>query len=257
MHSDATPEIAGDPIRQLLDGPSPERRLRLRHWVGIGCLACAVAVAAIAIPPLVSPDDSNGGGVPMESTTPQAIGAPTGDPTATGSAVSPSATTSKGADPPADPNRSPAAPATTGARPSDPATSAPANAGDTPFSPITIEAEDPGNTLIGDATVATDCPTCSGGARVRYIDHANQVIVNVDVPTAGVRTIALTYECDGTREIKLSINESEPIVRTITGTSWTVPNTVELTATVPAGRVTLRYYDDVVGAPDLDKVTIS
>ncbi|NLU79484.1 hypothetical protein HCA58_14050 [Micromonospora sp. HNM0581] len=140
-------------------------------------------------------------------------------------------------------------------RSSTPGVSQPTEPSQTPttFSPVSVQAEDPGNSITGGAAV-TSCGTCDGGARVRYL---GRVVVYLDVPTAGTRTVTVTYESDGARELKVAINNAAPSSFQVSGTSWQLPRTLQFTAAIPAGRVAVTLYNDTSPAPDVDKVTIS
>jgi hypothetical protein len=122
--------------------------------------------------------------------------------------------------------------------------------------PVSVQAEDPGNALVAGARIAS-CATCDGGGRVRYLGGANQLVAYMDVPIAGTRTVTVAYEVDGTRTLKVAIGGVVALVRTVTGTGWETPLVLQFTAVVPAGRVSLTFYNDTSGAPDMDMVTVS
>ena len=149
------------------------------------------------------------------------------------------------------PSTSPTAPRT-----SAPATTPPAPAATAPptFVPVTIQAE--AATLTGTAS-AVACTLCSGGWRVGYISQGSAVVVRVDIPLAGRRTVRVTYETDGSREIRVQLNGVDVETRWLPGTSWEEPMTFEFSAMIPAGTVELRFYNDINPAPDIDAVTIS
>src|SRR5262249_39172812 len=61
-----------------------------------------------------------------------------------------------------------------------------------------VEAEAAGNTLAG-AAAAAACATCSAGAKVRFIGNGSanyEIVNNLTVPSAGSRTLTITYELD-------------------------------------------------------------
>ncbi|BCB86511.1 hypothetical protein Psuf_038240 [Phytohabitans suffuscus] len=177
--------------------------------------------------------------------TPTGVPTPTAAPTTPHSLVTPS----------------PRAPATGSSRPAPASTPGPTATAPAPrtsaaparFTPISVQAEHPDNTIAGGARV-TACATCDGGARVRYL---GKVVVYLDVPTGGTRTVTVTYEADGHREIKVAINSAAPRTFETSGTGWDVPRTFRFTAAIPAGRVAIALYNDTSSPPDVDKVTIS
>jgi hypothetical protein len=143
-----------------------------------------------------------------------------------------------------------------GAPAAPPAPSAPAVApAPPPFTPISVQAEAAGNTFIGGAAV-TDCATCDGGARVRYVTDQNRLEMHLNVAVAGPRTIAVEFESDGSRTLRIAVNGTTVAQPTVTGASWTTPQTLHVSAAMPAGAVTLTFAGAVNG-PDLDRVIIS
>ena len=126
----------------------------------------------------------------------------------------------------------------------------------TRFIPISVQAEDPVNVLVGGAAVV-GCPTCDGGARVRYIAGTSWLDVNLDLPTAGTRTVTVEYESDGPRFIEIAGGAATLLVRQVTGVDWQTPMVLQFTAALPAGRLVLKFYNDSGPAPDVDKVSIS
>ena len=123
------------------------------------------------------------------------------------------------------------------------------------FAPITVEAEARSSQLRGGA-LAVACPACAGGYRVGYIAGAAEVRVITSVPMSGWRTIVVTYESDGLRLMKVSVNGIEIAERWLTGTGWETPYTFTLSATLSEGPLRLAFYNDVGPAPDLDQVVI-
>lgn len=234
MPSDTVPDAANDPMRQLLDGPpDPTRRLRPRHWLGIGLLTATVVVAAFLLPPVISPapQQPSLGATAQQTRTPTDSPDPTGTATVTASASGPTG------------------PATTPGGTT-------ATAGGGVFRPLNVQAEDPTNTLSGGAGVAV-CDTCDGGARVRYLGGTAALTVHLNIPTAGTRAVTVEYECDGDRKLDVSINGGPAIVTTTSGTSWEVPQFYHFATDIPAGTVTMTFYNLSGPAPDIDKVTVS
>lgn len=248
VSTDPVPD-APDPVRQLLrTSPDPTRALGAAQWAGIGGLAGAILVAAVAIPPLINLGDDGGpaslppGFSPPGTVSVSASAAP---PTSSASPL-PSRTAIPDASPPPTGARG----AETGAAPrtTPPAPSATAEK----FTPVTVQAEDPRNQLT-DGAATTTCTTCDGGARVRYI---GALTIYADLPTAGNRTITVTYECDGNRGIQIT-TDNRTWTFTVNGTSWETPKTLTFNAYLPAGRNALLFENDNHPAPDIDKLTIS
>nr|BFE59536.1 hypothetical protein GCM10020063_040620 [Dactylosporangium thailandense] len=243
------PEASTEPSDPPVVGPAGlDGSLRPRHWVGIGVLASSVIVAAFVLPPLImtgdgTPPQGAGGPALTPASTPATGASPTG--------LAGSAAPDADGGPMLAGTTETCAPASTG-RPT--ATGAPRST--MRFEPLTVQAEDPASTLVGGAAVK-DCELCDGGARVRYIDGDASVTLHFAVPSAGNRQITVVYELDGRRRLKTSVNGSEPLSVTLTGTSWNKPSSYMFSAAVPAGRVDIRFYNDEGPAPDLDKVVLS
>ncbi|MFI7023950.1 hypothetical protein [Micromonospora sp. NPDC049900] len=121
------------------------------------------------------------------------------------------------------------------------------------FRPVTVQAEASGNLRSGGAAVAY-CDPCDGGARIRYL---GQLTVYLDVAVAGSRTVTVGYTVDGTRELKVVVNGGAPQTFTVTGSSWETPRSFRFTASIPAGRTAVTFYNDSGPPPDIDKVTVS
>jgi hypothetical protein len=96
-----------------------------------------------------------------------------------------------------------------------------------------------------------------GGARVGYIGATAQVVVVANLPSSGLRTIRVTYETDGLRQLKIKANGTDVEARWLNGSGWEVPNSFEFTTMLPAGPLRLMFYNDVTSAPDVDQVVIS
>ncbi|SNS97957.1 hypothetical protein SAMN05421812_102604 [Asanoa hainanensis] len=192
------------------------QRPRRRQWLGLAVVIAVVAVATVAVPPLITPNHE---ARPAPSSSPQA---------AVIAAASPSPT---------------AAP-TVGVSPS------------VRFGPITVEAENLDNSLTGGAA-PTECATCRGGARVRYLCVTCQVIVRTTVPVSGERTITVVYETDGYRALKVKVNDGPARTFQVGGTDWTTPRSFRFTVDLPAGPVRVALFNDHTPAPDVDQVVIS
>lgn len=124
-----------------------------------------------------------------------------------------------------------------------------------PFVPLTVQAEGPGSTLTAGATVMA-CAPCGGGFRVGYIAGENTVVVRATLASAGARTIQVTYESDGLRQLKVKVNGVVVDERWLDGTGWDVPRVYQFAMSLPAGAVQLTFYNDASPAPDVDQVVI-
>ncbi|MGC4806683.1 hypothetical protein [Micromonospora sp. DT233] len=124
------------------------------------------------------------------------------------------------------------------------------------FVPLRIEAEAPATLLTGNAAPVS-CGTCSGGARVRFIDFTSSVVFVANLPTAGLRTVRVTYETGELRQIKVKANGALVVTRWLEGSNWEAPRSFTFTTTLPAGPLRLTIYNDQNPSPDVDQVVIS
>jgi hypothetical protein len=264
-----TPLDAADPSRRILGGV-PDRSTRTWQLVGVSILAGVITLTAIAVPWLLAPDDNR----QDEAAAPPATGNLTVAPPAsvastypasagpttqvTATAAEPTAPTAPSSGPTPDRSVGSVTSAPPPVAPASPPVSSsaaiPARSGKAAsFSPVSVEAEDPANLLSEGAGIAA-CAACESGARVRYV---GRLTVYLTTATAGSRTITVSYTVKGDRTIKISVNGAPPTAHHLTGTNWDVPRTFRYTAMVPAGRVSMSFYNDTGPAPDIDKITIS
>lgn len=225
-----------DVVRQLLEPPSSTvRRLRFRHWFGIVSLVLAVGAVSVLVPPLIT--GSAEAPTPVESST-WSSSAPASRPGASVAAAT-------------LPDR-PAPTRPTAGRPARPSTSPPEPAPITaPFRTVVVQAE---NGRLSDGAATTDCPSCGGSSRVRYV---GRVEVELNVPAAGRRTVTVAYTVNGHRRLSVAVNGVVVMSRRpVSGTSWEEPRRISVRAAVPAGRVTIAVYG-ANEAPDVDAVTLS
>jgi hypothetical protein len=124
------------------------------------------------------------------------------------------------------------------------------------FVPLRIEAEAPATLLTGTAS-RVSCGACSGGARVRFIDFTSSVVFVANLPTAGLRTVRVTYETGELRQIKIKVNGTLVVTRWLEGNNWEAPRSFTFTTTLPAGPLRLTIYNDQNPSPDADQVVIS
>ena len=122
-----------------------------------------------------------------------------------------------------------------------------------PFPAVTVQAEAPENQLSGGAEPVA-CAGCSGGARVRSLGRLD---MHLRVPASGTRTVTLVYEVSGSRTLDISVDGHAPLVTSLTGTGWESPSTTTFTVSIPAGEVSLGFYNPDGGSPDIDAVTVS
>jgi hypothetical protein len=228
-----------------VDGPAhrPEPLTgRGRRIAGVLALAVAVAATAVLVPRLVS---SWSGG-------PQAGPAPLAPTTASPSA---GATSSMAATPPG-----PAAPATGSATASPSASRAPAPtrpaAPSASFATIRIAAADPANERYDVAV--TPCPTCASGSRVQYLGQGHSLVVHLQVPVSGRRTLTIVFESGTPRTLYVGVNDAVPLVLNLPGNdSWSTPQRVSVPVDLPAGESVVRFFNATDPAPDLDQIVLS
>jgi hypothetical protein len=121
----------------------------------------------------------------------------------------------------------------------------------------------PPNTVTGGAGVQS-CPTCSGGADVRYVGNNSGSLQfnNVTANTTHDYVVTIWYtNGDAVRYAYLSVNGSPgtPVSFPSTGSFQTV-GSVQRTITLNAGNNnTLEFYNPIVGnwAPDFDRIVVN
>ena len=244
------------------------RRVKGRQrTVVVATLALATATVTAAVvgegwpyrttrPPLPGAPPTAGAVAAPPATTTAGQGAQAG-PTATASAT-PAATTPPPPTPAPSPTPRPAAPRTSPTIAGRGAASTPTRTTPPPraFVPLRIEAEAPTNVVAGGAAPVS-CASCSGGTRIGYIGATASLVVIADLPTSGQRTIRVTYETDGPREIRIKANGVPVETRWLDGDGWESPRSFTFTTTLPAGVLQLTFYNDQSPSPDIDQVTIS
>ncbi|WP_157563234.1 hypothetical protein [Micromonospora chokoriensis] len=243
------------------------RRKRGAAALLLACLSTvvlAVMIGVVAMPaklgssaPLAGP--SIDAGMPMVPVVPQVSDAPLGSATTSPTAAVPSTSGTPSPTGSAPVHR----PTTPGLTPPLAPTVIPSTAASVPpptvqpFRPVTVQAEDPRNELHGDAQ-AVGCPTCDGGARVRYILGASYLVANLTMPVAGTRTVTVKYESADYRPLKISVNGAAPLVGWgAGGGDWETPLSFTVTMHLPAGPIRMKLYHDTDPAMDIDSVTIS
>jgi hypothetical protein len=121
----------------------------------------------------------------------------------------------------------------------------------------------PPNTVTGGAGVQS-CPTCSGGADVRYVGNNSGTLTfnNVTANTTHNYVVTIWYtNGDAVRYALLSVNGSSgtPVSFPSTGSFQTV-GSVQTTVTLNAGNNnTLEFYNPITGnwAPDFDRIVVN
>lgn len=276
-------EVPGEPDETLQDWPPPEltgddsgphtirshrvvaSRPPRGRWVLLVVAVLLLGGGGMAAYRVIGAPPAEPTAVPRQTytRTPAGIGDPASPPLAPSPTEepSPTPTASSSATPRATSGR-PSATTTTTTRVASAPTqtttgttaAAPTTTTTEPFVPITLEAER--GVLLGTASPMA-CVLCSGGSRVAYIDTASAVILSTTLSHSGTRTIRVTYETEGARELKIMLNGVLVDVRWVNGTSWDEPRTFQFSVSIPAGPVELRFYNEVNPAPDIDAVTIS
>jgi hypothetical protein len=119
------------------------------------------------------------------------------------------------------------------------------------------EAEDSHN-LLG-ATGLTGCGPCSGGEKVRNIGgtpDAAVVFPDVVVDKAGEYTLYIDYTVNGDRSYFISANGGPAVEAKVSGIGNATPQTTSVKVTLQAGTNTIKVSNDLVGAPDLDRLSL-
>jgi hypothetical protein len=119
------------------------------------------------------------------------------------------------------------------------------------------EAEDSQNQL--GATGLTGCGPCSGGEKVRNIGgspDAAVVFPDVVVDKAGEYTLYIDYTVNGDRSYFISADGGAPVEAKVSGIGNSTPQTTSVKVTLQAGANTIKVYNDQVGAPDLDRLSL-
>jgi len=125
--------------------------------------------------------------------------------------------------------------------------------------PSSFEAEANGNTFSG-AAVVRGCAGCSGRRKVGFIGNGpgHFVTVNdVTVPSAGSYTLTIHYLLSGSRSFFVSINGGPAAQVRLTGSSWSTVATRSLPVSLRAGTNAVRFFNDSLFAPDLDRIVVS
>ena len=119
------------------------------------------------------------------------------------------------------------------------------------------EAEDSRNQL-GSAGI-TNCSPCSGGQKVRNLGgspDAALLFPNVTVDTGGTYTLFIDYTVNGDRSFFVSVNGGPTVEAAVSGVGNNTPATTSVPVTLQAGTNTIKVYNDMEAAPDLDRISL-
>jgi hypothetical protein len=119
------------------------------------------------------------------------------------------------------------------------------------------EAEDSANRF--GSTGLTSCGPCSGGEKVRNIGGSPDAFVQFDdvtVATAGQYKLFVDYTVNGPRSYFISVNGGPPTELALDGVGNNTPYTATIPITLQAGANTIKVFNDRLGAPDLDRISI-
>jgi hypothetical protein len=83
------------------------------------------------------------------------------------------------------------------------------------------------------------------------------LVVPVNVPSAGTRTVTVVFEAGDVRLLLVAVNETVVFNRSVVGPDWETPQNVTFTAYIPAGAVRISLNRADHPGPDLDRITIA
>jgi hypothetical protein len=121
----------------------------------------------------------------------------------------------------------------------------------------TYEAEAPANTLTSPAGI-TGCDGCSGGQKVGNLYGGGALTVNdVQVTTAGVYQVNVTYTTGDPRSTDVSANggPSSRVDYPVSG-GWGIPATVTVPVRLRAGSNAITLDSGAGYSPDIDKIAV-
>jgi hypothetical protein len=76
------------------------------------------------------------------------------------------------------------------------------------------------------------------------------------VQKAGEYTLYIDYTVNGDRSFFVSANGGAPVEAAVSGLGNTTPQTTTVKLTLQAGTNAIKVYNDVAGAPDLDRLSL-
>lgn len=123
---------------------------------------------------------------------------------------------------------------------------------------LVIEAES--GTLNRGASIQ-ECALCSGGQHVGDIGNTtapNGYLASVvTVATAGTYTMNLSASSAVTRSIFVSVNGGTGTEIIVNSGDWTTPAIYDLVITLAVGTNTIKFYNDISFAPNIDKFDLT
>lgn len=120
------------------------------------------------------------------------------------------------------------------------------------------EAESSSNTRSG-AVSTGGCSGCSGDTKIRHIGNStsNWLRFNsIQASSSGSHQLTIAATVSGTRSFSVSVNGGSAQTVSMTGSSWDVPVTRNITVSLNAGSNTIRFFNDSANAPDLDRIIV-
>lgn len=123
---------------------------------------------------------------------------------------------------------------------------------------VSVEAE--AGTLNRGASIQ-DCASCSGGKHVG--DIGNTTAPNgyfasvVTVASAGTYTMNLSASSGNDRSIFVSVNGGTGTEVVVNSGDWTTPAVYDLVVTLAVGTNTIKFYNDISYAPNIDKFDLT
>lgn len=127
-----------------------------------------------------------------------------------------------------------------------------------PQSGVSYEAESGINTLIGKAAVYNSAD-CSGGRKVGYLGNADGILQfnNINVSSAGMHLIRIYYLTGDNRDVYLSVNGGiGKKVNCFDSGSFDSVEYKEVLVNLNSGSNTIKFYNDIGYAPDIDKIIV-
>jgi hypothetical protein len=90
-----------------------------------------------------------------------------------------------------------------------------------------------------------------GGSPDAYV-----LFPNVTVPTAGPYTLFIDFTVNGDRSFFVTVNGGTPIEVAVSGVGNNTPYTTSVPVTLQERANTIKIYNDLESAPDLDRLSL-